>query len=232
MCPTNNCCWGFTAMHRNVKFLVSLTVIMTMTWSSGSQASFFGLPRALKYHLAKVDLDSPMLPPIGHSRFCLRYPDDCKVHGVDFRRRNMALTVERWEELNRVNRQVNRDIVATVTPGSGAFEEWLIAPQVGDCKDYAITKRHELLARGWPSRALLLSEVIVPNGEHHLVLVVRTKEGDLVLDNLNANILSVAMTFPDYQWVRMESPQNPKYWASVRPTRVAMRAANIRGAQS
>src|ERR1700689_5372424 len=197
MCSANDCCWGFTAMRRDVKFLVPLTIIMTMMWSSGSRAFFFGLPRQLKYHLAKIDLDSPMLPPIGHSRFCLRYPDDCKVHGIDFRRRNIALTAEHWEELNSINRQINRDIVAKGTPGNGTFEEWLIAPQVGDCKDYAITKRHELLARGWPSRALLLSEVIVPNGEHHLVLVVRTKEVDLVLDNLDAYIRSVAMTYPD-----------------------------------
>jgi predicted transglutaminase-like cysteine proteinase len=143
-------------MGRNVKFLLPLTIVMTMLWSSGSRAFFFGLPRALKYHLAKIDLDSPMLPPIGHSRFCLRYPDDCKVHGIDFRRRNIALTAEHWEELNSINRQINRDIVAKVTPGNGTFEEWLIAPQVGDCKNYAITKRHELLARGWPSRALLI----------------------------------------------------------------------------
>ena len=157
-----------------------------------------------------------MLPPIGHSRFCLQYPDDCKVHGIDFRRRNIALTPERWDELNSLNRQVNRDIVAEVTPGDGATEEWLIAPPAGDCKDYAITKRHELLARGWPSRALLLSEVVVPSGEHHLILVVRTKDVDVVLDNLNANIRSVAMTYHQYQWVRIETPQNPKFWARVR----------------
>ena len=215
-------------MRRNVRFLMPLTMIMTMMLSPSSQAFFFGLPRALQNHLAKVDLDGPMLPPIGHSRFCLRYPDDCKVHGIDFRRRNIALTAERWQQLNSVNRQINRDIVAKATPGNGTFEEWLISPQVGDCKDYAITKRHELLARGWPSRALLLAEVIVPDGEHHLVLVVRTKDEDLVLDNLNANIRSVTMTYPDYQWLRIESPQNPKYWASVRLPMAAMHPAKIR----
>jgi predicted transglutaminase-like cysteine proteinase len=42
-----------------------------------------------------------------------------------------------------------------------------------------------LLARGWPSRSLLLSEVVIPTGEHHQLLVVRVKNGDLVLDNLS-----------------------------------------------
>ncbi len=92
------------------------------------------------------------LPPIGYSRFCLRYPDDCKVHDIDFRRRNVVLTPNRWHELNGVNRDVNRSIFAEITPGDETTDEWAILPLAGDCKDYAVTKRHELLARGWPSR--------------------------------------------------------------------------------
>jgi predicted transglutaminase-like cysteine proteinase len=159
---------------------------------------------------------APALPPIGHSRFCLRYPDDCKVDVIDFRHRNIVLTPERWNELNIINRDVNRSIFAEVTPSSGANEEWMISPPTGDCKDYAVTKRHELLTRGWPSRALLLSEVVLPSGEHHLILVVRVKDADLVLDNLNDNIRLVAMTYDQYLWVRIQSPQNPKFWMRVR----------------
>ena len=122
------------------------------------------------------------------------------------------MTPERWKELNDVNRKVNRNIVAEVTSGNGVTEEWLISPRAGDCKDYAITKQHELLARGWPSRALLLSEVTTPAGEHHLVLVVRVKDADLVLDNLNDYIRLVAMTVGEYDWIRVQSPQNPKFW--------------------
>jgi predicted transglutaminase-like cysteine proteinase len=76
-----------------------------------------------------------------------------------------------------------------------------------------VTKRHELLARGWPSRSLLLAEVVVPSGEHHLAVVVRAKEGDLVIDNLNANVRPWFKT--GYRWVRIQSPMNPQYWASV-----------------
>ena len=166
--------------------------------------------------LSKIGLAAPVLPPMGHSRFCLKYPEDCAVHGIDFRHRNITLTPQRWNELNSVNREVNRDIVAEITPGDGVTEEWVIAPRRGDCKDYAITKRHQLLALGWPSRALLLAEVVVPSGEHHLILVVRLVETDLVLDNLTANIRTVAMTYRQYRWVRMETPQNPKFWARVR----------------
>ena len=41
---------------------------------------------------------------------------------------------------------------------------------------------------GFPSRALLLAEVVTSWGEHHLVLVVRTKEGDFVADSLHPRV--------------------------------------------
>jgi predicted transglutaminase-like cysteine proteinase len=99
------------------------------------------LTRARNFQLAQIGFDTPVLPPIGHSRFCLRYPGDCEVHGMDFRRRNIALTPERWNELNTVNREVNRDIIPELTIGSGTTEEWLISPRTGDCNSYAVTKR-------------------------------------------------------------------------------------------
>ncbi len=178
-------------MRQTAKVLLLVPITAAAFWASNLEAAFFGVPRPLKFELAHVGFDSPVLPPIGHTRFCLRYPDDCEVRWIDFRRRNVALTPERWNVLNIVNREVNRDIVPEVTVDNETTAEWAISPRTGDCKNYAITKRHELLARGWPSRALLLAEVVVPSGEHHLVLVVRTKEVDLVLDNLNANIRPV-----------------------------------------
>jgi predicted transglutaminase-like cysteine proteinase len=200
-------------MRQAAKILTLVT--FTLYCASLSQAAFFSLPRALNLQLGKIRLTAPVLPPIGHSRFCLKYPEDCEVHGIDFRHRNIALTLQRWNELNSVNREVNRNIIPEATPGDALTEQWVIAPRAGDCKDYAITKRHELLARGWPSRALLLAEVVVPWGEHHLILVVRVADTDLVLDNLTPNIRTVAMTSREYHWVRIETPQNPKFWARV-----------------
>jgi predicted transglutaminase-like cysteine proteinase len=202
--------------------VIGFMTITAMFCLSAAEAASFRLPLALQYQLDgihfgpdHVHFGAPVLPPLGHSRFCLRYPEDCEVHTIDFRHRNIVLTPERWKELNSVNREVNRDIVPAVSVESGATEEWLISPLVGDCEDYAVTKRHQLLARGWPSRALLLSEVVVPSGEHHLVLVVRTEDIDLVLDNLNTNIRPVAITYRQYRWLRIESPQNPEFWARV-----------------
>ena len=202
-------------MRRQVAKVAVLVTMVAVLGTSVASAAFIGLPSTLADQLPQVHLARPVLPPIGHSRFCLHYPADCEVQDADFRGGDITLTPQRWNELNTVNRAVNRDIVAEETPGNDTTDEWLIAPPAGDCKDYAITKRHELLARGWPSRALLLAEVIVPSGEHHLILIVRLKNLDLVLDNLNENIRQAATTFRHYQWVRMESPQNPKYWMAV-----------------
>jgi len=200
-------------MRQITKILIIFA--FTLFCVSLSQAAFFSLPRELNLQLSKIGLAAPVLPPMGHSRFCLKYPDDCMVHGIDFRHRNIAWTLQRWTELNTINREVNRDIFPEITPGDGITEEWVIAPRRGDCKDYAITKRHKLLARGWPSRALLLAEVVVPSGEHHLILVVRLAETDVVLDNLTPDIRTVAMTYRQYRWIRIETPQNPKFWARV-----------------
>ena len=206
-------------MRQTPKALAIAVIAAAACWSSISEAAFFSYPRALRLQIDRISFEEPVLAPMAHIAFCLRYRQECEVHGIDFRRRNIALTVERLNELKSVNLEVNRNITPQPNLGGVATEEWLVSPAAGDCNDYAVTKRHELLARGWPSRALLLSEVVVPSGEHHLVLVVRMRdvdqaaEIDLVLDNLNSNLRPVGLT--PYQWVRMESPNNPNYWSKV-----------------
>ena len=130
-----------------------------------------------------------------------------------FRGGPVRLSASRRIELARVNDAINARIAPEANQQGLVGEIWLINPDRGDCNDYAVTKRHELLARGWPTRAVLLSEVVTSWGEHHLVVVVRTTGGDLVLDNLSANILPWSRK--PYQWVRIQMPKNPNYWASL-----------------
>jgi predicted transglutaminase-like cysteine proteinase len=206
-------------MRQATKALAVGAMIAATCGISNSQAAFFSYPRALLLQLNRISFEEPTLAPMAHIRFCMQYADDCRVHGLDFRKRTVAMTVERLNELNSVNREVNRGIIPQPNLGGVATEEWLVSPPAGDCNDYAVTKRHELLARGWPSRSLLLSEVVVPDGQHHLVLVARMKDPetsdrvDLVLDNLNATLRPVGLS--PYRWVRVESPNNPKYWSTV-----------------
>ncbi|HEX3442934.1 MAG TPA: transglutaminase-like cysteine peptidase [Pseudolabrys sp.] len=162
---------------------------------------------------ARIVFGAPVLAPFAHTRFCLAYPAECKVRAVIFRGGALPLTPKRRNDLVRINAEVNHTIRPQRTNESIADEKWLIAPASGDCNDYAVTKRHQLLARGWPARALLLAEVVIPSGEHHLVLVVRMREGDLVADNLDLTIRPWTAT--RYRWVRIQSPANPMLWRTI-----------------
>jgi predicted transglutaminase-like cysteine proteinase len=162
-----------------------------------------------------IHFSEPTLAPIAHTKFCARYPDECAVprDRIIFRGGATSATKERMAELADVNASVNRRIAPLIGTQKPATKEWSITPSRGDCNDYAVTKRHELLARGWPMRNLLLSEVVLSDGEHHLVLVVRLKGGDVVLDNLDSEIRSWSQA--TYRWVKMQRPGNPNYWMAV-----------------
>jgi predicted transglutaminase-like cysteine proteinase len=45
------------------------------------------------------------------------------------------------------------------------------------------------------------------------VLVIRTKEGDFVADSLHPQVRQWSVT--PYRWVRVQSPQNPMFWAAA-----------------
>jgi predicted transglutaminase-like cysteine proteinase len=200
-------------MYRRFIIPALITALASVCATQSANAFNLGLSRGMNWGLERIAVEQPALPPFAHSRFCVQYPDDCKVKRMAFRPKKLQLTYKRLAELMAINTQVNRSIKFEANLGGVAAERWIIGPKNGDCNDYAVTKRHELLARGWPSRSLLLAEVVVPSGEHHLVVVVRAQEGDLVIDNLNANIRPWFKT--GYRWVRIQSPMNPQYWASV-----------------
>lgn len=163
--------------------------------------------------VASFALDTPVLAPVAFIRFCDRYPEDCKNRQPEFEQTPITLTQARLAELAKINRDVNLSIKPEPNLAGVIGEEWLVSPRHGDCSDYAVTKRHELLARGWPSRSLLLAEVVTPSGEHHLVLIVRTREHDLVLDNLNWDIRPVSQI--GYQWIRAQQEDNPRFWSTI-----------------
>jgi predicted transglutaminase-like cysteine proteinase len=158
--------------------------------------------------------------------FCKRYPQDRKVNGMAFRPKPVELSRARKAELSIVNREVNRAIRPQKNVNGVMAEEWLLSPRAGDCNDYAVTKRHKLLARGWSSRSLLLAEVVVPSGDHRLVPVVRSREYDLVLDNLNSKVRPVSQV--RYEWVRAQQTKNPRFWCTISVARAARVAMNAR----
>jgi predicted transglutaminase-like cysteine proteinase len=166
--------------------------------------------------IERLQLSQPALPPFGHTLFCLRYPEECEVKRMAMRRDLVVLNDKRSIQLTAVNLNVNQAIIPRHKSSNVIEANWIVSPTRGDCNDYAITKRHELVALGWPTSALLLAEVVTAWGEHHLILVVRTSDGDYVLDNLAPRVRAWSET--SYRWIRMQSPQNPKLWWTVRAT--------------
>ena len=158
---------------------------------------------------------SPILAPFQHVRFCLRYPDDCKSNPTENGR--IDLNEATLKLLDRVNRDVNAAINPMVKAyGSDIQDGWTISPAMGDCNDYAVTKRHELLQNGLPAQALRLSVVKTASGIGHLVLVVVTTKGDLVLDNLTETIRPWQNT--DYHWLKIQSATDARFWYEVKAT--------------
>lgn len=119
-------------------------------------------------------------------------------------------------DLNVVNRNVSSAIlVRAFFRDDDIFDDrWQLFPTLGICTDYAVTKRHEHLRLGWPSAALLLAEVSLPTGEHHLVLVASVKGVAYVLDNLRSKVSDLGQV-TDYEWIRVQSASNQRLWTSA-----------------
>jgi predicted transglutaminase-like cysteine proteinase len=156
---------------------------------------------------------SPTLAPFQHVRFCLRYPSDCKTNPTESER--IDLNAQMLDLLKRVNRSVNLSIIPELKGyGPDLQDGWTIAPFSGDCNDYAVTKRHKLLDSGLPSKALRLSVVKTASGIGHLVLVVVTTKGDIVMDNLTEALRPWQST--DYQWLKIQSATDARFWHEVK----------------
>ena len=156
----------------------------------------------------------PTLAPFQHVRFCLRYPADCKPDTGGHER--IDATPQTLELLFRVNHSINSSIVPRAKSyGSNLDDSWTIAPASGDCNDYAVTKRRELIENGLPPSALRLATTKTSSGIGHLVLVVSTTKADIVLDSLSEAIRPWQQT--DYQWLKIQSATDPRYWNAISP---------------
>lgn len=164
-------------------------------------------------------------PPLGWADFCARNAGDCMV--LDAPARDVVLTESAWRTLVAVNARVNRAVSPlTDMEQFGQIEHWDYPRSgKGDCEDYVLLKRRQLIDAGFPRQALLVTVVIDQKGEGHAVLTVKTDRGDFVLDNQNARVLPWRET--GYRFVKRQSQENPNRWVSLgdpgRPTATAGR---------
>jgi predicted transglutaminase-like cysteine proteinase len=152
--------------------------------------------------------------PIGHYEFCKANPAECSVKLRDSGPLGLDDTL--WSEIVAVNTHVN----ASVKPMNdydiyGKDEVWAYPNKgVGDCEDYVLEKRRELVQKGISLSDLLITVVRKPDGEGHAVLTVRTDRGDFVLDNLNDRVKPWEAT--GYRYLKRQSTTHTGRWVTIR----------------
>jgi predicted transglutaminase-like cysteine proteinase len=153
--------------------------------------------------------------PFAHIVFCKENPDDCAApKRTRWGRAPITLTSQRMNQLRLVNSSINHAIAprnddAAMMGG----DNWALAPVAGDCEDYAVTKRHALIAAGWPARTLRLAITYTSFGEGHLVLVVKTSTGDMVMDNRIDAIRKWNKS--GLRWRMIQASFNPRKWLTL-----------------
>lgn len=151
--------------------------------------------------------------PVGHYEFCQRQPVECRqktAQGAP-----VELTRSLWAEIVNVNNTVNISVEPRTDEEMWGVEEVWSYPArgMGDCEDYALEKRRELMALGVPAGDLLMTVVRQPNGDGHAVLTVRTSKGDFILDNLEGKVRPWFET--DYTFLKRQSEFNSGTWVQI-----------------
>tara|TARA_R110002020_G_scaffold50963_6_gene144457 strand:+ start:1257 stop:1832 length:576 start_codon:yes stop_codon:yes gene_type:complete len=146
--------------------------------------------------------------PYGHVDYCTRNAADCRDRPA-----GATLPAARLGVLNSINSAVNRAIkpVADKT-AFGRKEFWTASARSGDCEDFALAKRAKLLRNGFKPSQLLLT-MGYKGSEAHTVLVVRTRDGDYVLDNLDDDVQPVQSA--SMSFLKIQAPDHGGRWLRV-----------------
>jgi predicted transglutaminase-like cysteine proteinase len=186
--------------------------------------TFAALPKAGS--VGRIEGTGFARPVRAWTAFCAKDPGQCDVDLSEAT--TITLTPRLWKALNTVNRHVN----ATIKPVTdmehwGIVDRWdLPTDGAGDCEDIQLLKRKLLVEEhGLPRRALRMTVVIDDQGEGHAVLMVRTSDGELILDNKRGAVLPWHET--GYVFVKREG-QDGRDWVSLGDRSSPVTTANNR----
>lgn len=149
-------------------------------------------------------------PPSGAQQLCGQYTWACATKA--------AVSMPGHQEMKLV-KQINRRVNAStreVTDQSQykTREFWALPTSLGgDCEDFALLKKRDLIEAGIDPRKLLIATVLDTRRNSHAVLVYRSSQGDLVLDNLTNRVKPWSET--RYLFLRMQDPNQPHRWVGV-----------------
>lgn len=150
--------------------------------------------------------------PIGHYQFCQTNRAECSV--VSSTVTPARVTDFGWNVIKEVNAAVNRRILPMTDQDIyGRDEVWSYPTDVGDCEDFVLEKRRELMKRGFAASNLLITVVRKPDGEGHAVLTVRTMDGDFILDNLDDRVRLWSETA--YRFMKRQADNDSGRWVKI-----------------
>lgn len=194
---------------------------MYKMFSAALFALLMGAQSASAQNLYTIPVDIAD-PPTGYIGFCERYAEKCipKSLKPEF----IELTDENRAILQAVNNRVNDSIIQITDKRHWGIEDrWDLAEDgKGDCEDLALLKQDLLLAKGFPTQALLIT-VVLNHGEGHAVLSVMTDRGEIILDNRTR--IMVRWYETDYTFISRQSAWDHTKWVSLRRTQPASAVA-------
>jgi predicted transglutaminase-like cysteine proteinase len=211
------------------QFFVALTVVFAFIASqAGVQAQE---ANTVDLHSVYTPVGKSTTIPIGWKLFCAAQPEECVPSSSTAQ--SVKLDAYAWRQLVSINTLVNNGIEGVADTDHYdlrrlGIPNWWTYPDdgKGNCNDYVLLKRRLLVEAGWPKAALLLTVVLDHHGEGHLVLTVKTNSGDLILDNLNAEIVRWNET--GYTFLKRQSPTNPNTWLTIDTKQAAIGSASLR----
>ena len=197
--------WPFS---QNTLRLATVSLSFTVIAAAAQAQTVAALPTSSQ-SVAKVGTAKPIA---AWTRFCQQRPEECADDVSE--PATITLTPQAWKTIVQVNRQVNGAIKAKTDQDHwGVEDRWDFAEDgYGDCEDYQLVKRKQLVKAGFPRRALRMTVVIDEDGAGHAVMMVRTDRGDFVLDNKKNAVLPWHQT--GYTYVKREGDVGST-WASL-----------------
>lgn len=175
----------------------SITVLGSSTVMAANNNAFL---------IAKLATTSPP----GASSLCEKYQWACTSTGYRGVSGGAALQLAK-----SVNSQINRQTHQIEDQAQYGQQEYWTLPtsRGGDCEDIVLLKKKKLLEKGLASETLLIATVLDLNRNSHAVLVLRTKQGDFVLDSLRNKVILWRST--GYTFLKMQNPKSLRRWDAV-----------------
>ena len=201
--------------HRRAESGASMRSVLTAVFAF-STVAFIPDSGLASQRLSALRVYGQADPPYGFTQFCQRLSEHCQANSLDSKR--VPATPAALAELDFINRDVNR-MVAPVTDREqfGVDEYWTLPTAgKGDCEEYVLEKRRRLMARAWPSGALLITVVLDENRQGHAILTARMSTGDLTLDNKHDDVRPWYSS--PYTFIMRQSYRDPMIWVSLAPS--------------